>query len=78
MTEEKGRQLVPGDIVQIGEAPANLAFAYCLMVVTEIRSWGIQGYVQDMGTREQVGGPAYYLATWEEIEPTGGKAVWTG
>jgi hypothetical protein len=31
-----------------------------------------------MGTREQVGGPAYYLATWEEIEPTGGKAVWTG
>ena len=76
MTEEEGRgTVVPGDIVQLGAAPANLAFAYCLMVVKEVRPWGVLGYVQ--GTRDQDGGQAYYRATWEEIEPTGGKAVWT-
>jgi hypothetical protein len=76
MTEEQGRQLVAGDIVQIGAAPANLAFGYCLMVVDEVRVWGVQGYVQALGEREERGGQAYYRATWDEIEPTGGKAVW--
>jgi hypothetical protein len=76
MTGEEGRALVPGAIVQLGAAPANLAFAYCLMVVTELKLWGVQGYVQALGTREEAGGQAYYGATWDEIEPTGGKAVW--
>jgi hypothetical protein len=78
LTEEQGRQLVHGEIVQLGPAPGNRAFAFCLMVVDEVRPWGVQGYVQALGDqRDSVGGQAYFRATWEEIEPTGGKAVWT-
>jgi hypothetical protein len=76
MTEEQGRRLVHGEIVQICPKPANLAFAYCLMVVDEVRVWGVQGYVQALGDREERGGQAYYRATWDEIEPTGGRALW--
>ena len=71
-------RLLAGDIVQLHpEKCRNPMFAACLMVVTEPRSWGAQGYVQglgDNGKREV--GQAYYRATWEEMEATGGKAPW--
>jgi hypothetical protein len=76
MTAEEGRQLTRGDIVQIGDHPSNPAFTFCLMVVNEVKSWGVQGYVPTLGTREEIGGRAYYRAAWNEIEATGGKAAW--
>jgi hypothetical protein len=77
MTEEQGRLLVAGAIVQLGQMTENRAFAFCLMVVEQVRPWGVLGYVQALGDdRQSVGGQAYYRATWTEIEPTGGKAVW--
>lgn len=67
-----------GDIVQLDpEKTGNKAFAACLMVVTEVKSWGVQGYVQGLGTREAQVGQAYYRADNGTFEPTGGKAVWT-
>jgi hypothetical protein len=70
-------QREPGDIVQLSPTTTNTAFACCLLVVTEVRQWGVQGYVQALGdTREAPGGQAYYRAKWGEFEPTGGRAVW--
>ena len=71
-------QLRPGDIVQLSpETCGNKAFCGCLMVVTEPKSWGAQGYVQGLGDdREHMGGQAYYRARWDEMEPTGGATVW--
>ena len=55
----------------------NKAFSACMFVVTEPKVFGAQGYVQGLGpSREETTGQAYYRATWEEMEPTGGKAVW--
>jgi hypothetical protein len=66
-----------GQIVQLNpETVRNPMFAACLMVITEPKSWGAQGYVQALGENEQGGGQAYYRATWEEMEPTGGNAKW--
>ena len=67
-----------GQIMQLSpEATRNRAFAGCLFIVTEPKSWGAQGYVQSLGSdRDSVGGQAYYRATWEEMEPTGGQSVW--
>lgn len=67
-----------GDIVQINPThpEVNVAFGACMMVVEEVREWGVQGYVQSLGDRSAVGGVAYYRARWDQIEPTGGKAVW--
>lgn len=67
----------PGDIVQLDpEKTSNQAFAGCFMVVTDVKSWGVQGYVQTLGDREESGGQAYYRAENGTYEATGGKAKW--
>lgn len=58
------------DIVQID--PAVEMFGGCMMVVTEVKSWGVQGYVQSAG----VDGQQYVRRKWSEIEQTGGRAIW--
>jgi hypothetical protein len=58
------------DIVQVN--PEKEMFGACMVVVTELKSWGIQGYVQSAGVQ----GQQYIRLKFEEIQPTGGKAVW--
>lgn len=70
------RDLSKGDLVQIKpETASNPVFAGCVMVVTEPKPWGAQGYVQALGVLGAPGGQAYYRANWEDMEPVG-KAVW--
>jgi hypothetical protein len=59
-----------GDIVQI--RPGKEMFGACMVTVTEIKAWGIQGYVQSAG----VPGQQYVRVKTEDFELTGGKAVW--
>jgi len=59
-----------GDIVQVN--PEKEMFGACLVVVTEVKTWGIQGYVQNAG----VNGQAYIRLKAEDFEHTGGTAVW--
>jgi hypothetical protein len=59
-----------GDIVQVN--PEKETFGGCMVVVTEIKAWGIQGYVQNAG----VNGQAYIRLKTEDFEHTGGKTVW--
>lgn len=59
-----------GDIVQVN--PEREMFGGCMVVVTEVKPWGIQGYVQNAGQD----GQAYIRLKHEDFEHTGGKAVW--
>lgn len=59
-----------GDIVQVD--PSKETFGACMVVVTEVKDWGIQGYVQSAG----VDGQQYIRLKTEQFEPTGGKAIW--
>lgn len=59
-----------GDIVQV--APDKEMFGACMVVVTELKSWGIQGYVQSAG----VAGQQYIRLKSDEYEYTGGRAIW--
>lgn len=59
------------DIVQVN--PSVEVFGACLVVVTEVKTWGIQGYIQVTGAT----GQAYVRLKFEDFEPTGGKAVWS-
>jgi hypothetical protein len=70
--------LEQGDIMQLSPFDTrNKAFAGCLFIVSEPKAFGAQGYVQGLGDdRETPAGQAYYRAHWDEMEPTGGKAVW--
>lgn len=70
------QDLAVGSIVQLGPEAHNPAFRFCLAVVSEMKSFGAQVYVQALGDRETHGGRGYYRARWEEMEPTGGNAVW--
>lgn len=58
------------DIVQVD--PAVETFGGCMVVVTEVKSWGIQGYVQSAG----VPGQQYIRLAFDKIDQTGGKAQW--
>jgi hypothetical protein len=76
MTKELSNYTKNGDIVQIGPTTPNPVFTGCLMVVVEKKDWGVEGYIQVLGSDGAPGGVAYYRANWDEIEPTGGRAVW--
>lgn len=66
------QELKVGQLVQLNpETVRNVMFTGCIMVVTEPKIWGEQGYVQELGQDEQPGGQYYYRAKWEEMEPVG-------
>lgn len=67
------RALFVGEIVQLNpENTKNEMFQDCLMVVTEVKSWGVQGYVPAPGQA----GLAYYRAEHGTFDRTGGAAPW--
>lgn len=75
--EEERFVLYPGDIVQLSPTETrNAMFSGALLVVTEPKVWGAQGYVQALGENGKIGGLAHYRATWVEMEPTGGRVAW--
>lgn len=66
------RKLKVGSLVQLNpQTVGNPAFAGCIMIVTEIKAFGVQGYVQALGTRQAPGRLAYYRAGWHEFEVVG-------
>lgn len=71
------KRAAPGDVYQLDpERTRNRAFAGCMLVCTEPKTWGVQGFVQALGdSRDTPGGLAYYRATWDEIQYVG-RAVW--
>jgi hypothetical protein len=67
----------PGEIVQLNPFTCrNPMFRGCMMVVTEVKPWGAQGYVQGLGNNGEPAGQAYYRARHDEMVPTGGMAFW--
>ena len=72
MKPADGIAVLPGDIVQANpETSKTSKWGPCLIIVTEVKNWGIQGY-----TSVPMGGDAYIRLRWEDIEPTGGRAEW--
>jgi hypothetical protein len=59
-----------GEIVQV--KPEKEMFGACMVVVTEVNSWGIQGYVQSAG----VDGQQFVRLKNDDFETTNGQAVW--
>lgn len=59
-----------GDVVQI-DPSHDETFGGCFMVVTEVKSWGCQGYVQVPGQE----GVAYYRCANED-QVFVGEAKW--
>ena len=62
--------IIVGEIVQC--RPEKEMFGGCMVTVTEVKAWGIQGYVQSAG----VTGQQYIRLKTEDFERTGGVAIW--
>lgn len=76
MTDKKFDVTI-GDIVQIRPDFKTKCFAACLLTVTEVKSFGVMGYITGVGKTFEESSAQYYLRpTWEDIEPTGGKVPW--
>lgn len=71
MTDEKKNWKV-NDVVQINPAH-DARFGGCFLLVEEVKSWGVLGFVQIPGNAEQ-GGQAYYRLPWNGGDYVG-KAV---
>lgn len=66
-----------GDIVMIKPSYKTPCFRGCLLVVTEPKSFGCQGYIPIVGeTYREEGGNAYLRPSWDDFEITGGVAPW--
>ena len=52
------------DIIQVSPGH-DKRFGSCLLVVSEVKSWGVQGYVTIPGDGEQ-GGNAYYRLPYKQ------------
>ena len=66
-----------GDVVQI-DPEHDPIFGGHFLVVTELKSWGVQGYCQPLTERRDVSKPdglAYYRVTFDKIARIG-KAEW--
>lgn len=63
-----------GDIVQLDPVEtANPSFAGCLMIVTDVKGWGVQGYVSVPAKVEPI--RAFYRASTGTFTKVG-KAEW--
>lgn len=77
MIESLNNEINQYDIVRLDpQNTRNPMFSACLMIVTEVKSWGVQGYVQSLGSDGNPGGQAYYRANWDEFVKVG-HAEWS-
>ncbi len=69
------RELKPGDVVQLRPDyghPDRQCFGGCLLVVTEPKEFGCQGYITGPGESFTESARHYYLRpSWEDIEYVG-------
>lgn len=61
-----------GEIVQANEKAPH--WFRCLIIVEEIKPWGIQGFTT-IPNKERGPGDAYIRLQWDEIERTGGHTI---
>jgi hypothetical protein len=66
---EPARQYAVHDVVQI--APTVDGFGGGFLLVTEVLTWGVRGFVQG-----PVGGRQHVQVDFGRVEHTGGRAVW--
>ena len=67
-------QLAVGDVVQLSPEK-NGCFGGCFAQVTEVKSWGIQGFVCVPGAVHDPPGHAFIRVKWDDFAYIG-PAIW--
>lgn len=61
-------RIVVGSVVQLNEHASDDCYVGCLLIVTELKEWGVQGFIP---TPKQLDAPAaqiYLRPKWDAIE----------
>ena len=69
-TPETPIKFQPGAVFQINEKDGRAGWIGAFVLMTEIRAWGIQGFVSHIETHEQQT-RAYISLPWDTIEYVG-------
>lgn len=80
MTQEEAtnQPVVVGTVLQLSPESESVqpCFRGCFLVVTEVKSWGVQGYIPGVGASfEESGGLFFLRPQWADLEFVG-EAVW--
>lgn len=65
---------VPGDVFQITEAHGRAGWIGAFVLATEVKAWGIQGFVVDIKTHDEQA-RAYIRLAWGDLEYIGHAAI---
>ena len=63
----------PGNIIQITD-PSDKWYS-CLIIISEVKSWGIQGYITIPRNDGEPLGQAYYRLKWGQFERVGNVEI---
>lgn len=67
----------PGDVFQINETHGRLGWIGAFVMATEVKHWGIQGFVSHVATHDRQD-RAYIRLKWEEIDFVGHAPLMLG
>lgn len=68
------KAVAEGDLIQVNEAgPAH--WFRVILVVDEVKSWGVQAYCTIPGARGQGVGDTYMRLEWKEFDRLGAKSL---
>ena len=67
----KDRRIKVGSVVQLNEHASSECMVGCLMIVTEVGAWGVQGFVSVMQSMDKPAPRAYFRPKWDAIEYVG-------
>jgi hypothetical protein len=73
MVEESEFKIGSGDLIQVNEDGPPHWFR-CILVVDEVKSWGVQAYCVVPNARGEASGDAYMRLSWNEFDTLGVKS----
>ncbi len=68
---EPDERIKVGSVVQINEKHGRLGWMGAFLLVTELKSWGVMGFVHVINTHEDPPGFAYIRLKFEEVDYIG-------
>lgn len=67
----RDQRIAVGSVVQLNERASDECYIGCLLIVTEVRSWGVQGFIPVPHERGKPAGHVFLRPKWEALEWVG-------
>lgn len=67
----KDERITENSVVQINEKSPDVMWQGCFVQVDEVKTWGVQGWVNIPQTKGEPSGNAYIRLNWDQIDYIG-------